>query len=503
MSGLVAAHGPFDPRLGERMLARLDHRGPDGEGKRQLDHAWLGHQRLAVVDPAGGAQPLGDPESGLWLVGDGYISNYRRLRAEVGEAAFATGSDHEVALRLFEGGGVQALERLWGTYALTIAGADGRFVVTRDALGIAPLYWARRDRTAVFASELKAFDEDWLPAVEPFPPGCAWTPEEGVRRLGLSPLRSRVLMRNREPDEEPPEWVFDAIRDSVVRAVEGVVEAEVGVGAFLSGGLDSSVITAVAARLLDGRLPTFAAGLEGSRDLEAARLVAAHLGTDHQERVYDAEEAIALVPEVIRVLESFDPTLVHSTVPNHLVAAVAADQVKVVLIGEGADELFAGYSHWGELETGEELQRELLETIRGLHIGGLQRVDRVAGAHGLEARIPFLDLDLVELAMSLPPDWKLASEERAEKWLLRRAFDGWLPDEVLWRRKEQFGQGTGMNEVLRTHFDGQVSEEDLERERAALAPPIRTREELAYYRILTEHLPGVNAGKTIGRFVEA
>jgi asparagine synthase (glutamine-hydrolysing) len=503
MSGLVAAHGPFDPRLGERMLARLSHRGPDGEGSRRLDEAWLGHRRLAVVDPRGGAQPLGDEDGGPWLVGDGYISNHRRLRSEVGEEAFATGSDHEVALRLFESSGVRALEHLWGTYALAIAGADGRFAVTRDALGIAPLYWARRDGTAVFASELKAFDEEWLPAVEPFPPGFAWTPEQGLQRLGLSPLRSRVLMRNRAPDEEPPAWVFDAIRDSVVRAVEGAVEAEVPVGAFLSGGLDSSVVTAVAAHLLDGRLPTFAAGLEGSRDLRAARLVAEHLGTDHHERVYDADEAIELVPEVIRVLESFDPTLVHSTVPNHLVAELAADQVKVVLIGEGADELFAGYSHWGELDTGEELQRELLETIQGLHIGGLQRVDRVAGAHGIEPRIPFLDLDLVELAMSLSPDWKLPSDERSEKWLLRRAFEGWIPHEVLWRRKEQFGQGTGMNEVLRAHFDAQVSEDELERERDALDPPIRTREELAYYRILTQNLPGVNAGKTIGRFAEA
>ena len=203
------------------------------------------------------------------------------------------------------------------------------------------------------------------------------------------------------------------------------------------------------------------------------------------------------------MLESFDPMLVHSAVPNHLVAVLARRDVKVVLIGEGADELFAGYSHYAELTSGEALHEKLLETIGGLHIGGLQRVDRVTSANGLEARIPFLDLDLVELALALPPAWKLTSGGRPEKWLLRRAFEGWLPDDLLWRRKEQFGQGTGMDEVLRRHFGAQVGERELERERHLLDPPLRTREELAYYRILSEHLPGLDATRTIGRFAEA
>jgi asparagine synthase (glutamine-hydrolysing) len=506
MSGIVAACGPFDPRLGARMLERLAHRGPDGEGTRQAGRAWLGHRRLAVVDPAGGAQPLSNERGDLWLVGDGEVYNHRRLRAEVGEDAFRTGSDHEVALYLFERDGLEGLGRLWGTFAFALAGHDGRFAAVRDPLGVAPLYWARRDGTVLFASELKAFDEDWRGDVEAFPTGCAWTPEDGARAAGGVPSGRPMLLRSRAPDEDPPGWVSEAIRDSVVHAVEEALVADVPVGAFLSGGLDSSVICAVAARHERRRgrtFKSFAAGLGGSPDLVAARRVAEHVGCEHRERVYTAEEAVDLVPEVIGLLESFEPTLLHSAVPNHLVATLARDHVKAVLIGEGADELFAGYSHYAELETGDDLHDELLEAVRGAHNLGLQRVDRVTSANGLEARIPFLDLDVVELALALPAEWKLTRANRPEKWLLRRAFEGWLPDDLLWRGKEQFGQGTGMGDVLRERFGDTVSESDLERDRHAVDPPLRTREELAYYRIFAERLRGVDASKTLGRFAEA
>jgi asparagine synthase (glutamine-hydrolysing) len=505
VSGIVAAHGPFDPRLGERMLDRLSHRGPDATGTRQVAGAWLGHRRLAIVDPEGGDQPLAGGD-GLWLVGDGEIYNHRRLRAELGAAAFRTGSDHEAALLLFARDGLDGVERLWGTFALVIAGEDGRFAAVRDTIGAAPLYWARRGDTVLFASELKAFDEDWRPAIESFPTGHAWTPDGGLREWGATPAGPTLLMRSHAPNEDPPEWVFDAVRDSVVRAVQTCLRVDVPVGALLSGGLDSSVICAVAARVARERgvtFPTFAAGLPDSPDLVAARRVAEHIGSEHHELAYTPEQAIALVPDVIRILESFDPMLLHSAVPNHLVASFAREHVRAVLIGEGADELFAGYAHHGEIDSGEDLHEELLETFAGLHSLGLQRVDRITGANGIEARIPFLDLDVVELALALPPAWKLTSDERPEKWLLRRAFEGWLPDDLLWRPKQQFGQGTGMNDVLRDHFGATVTPAELERERGAIDPPLRTPEELAYYRIFREHLPGVRVQATIGRFVEA
>jgi asparagine synthase (glutamine-hydrolysing) len=506
VSGIVAAHGPFDPDLGQRMLARLAHRGPDGEGSRQVGYSWLGHRRLAIVDLEHGGQPMGNGAGDLWLAGDGGIYNHDRLRARLGDERFHSRSDHEAALHLFDDEGIGAFERLWGEFAFVIAGEDGRFVATRDTLGVAPLYWARRGKTALFASELKAFDEEWRGEVEPFPPGHAWTPAGGLEAWRPSPAAAQVLMRSHAPEEDPPPWVFDAVRDSLIRAVERELVADVGVGVFLSGGVDSSLVTAIAARAAgrdDAKIKTFAAGLPDSPDLLAARTVAEHAGTDHHERVYTAEEAIELVPEVIAVLESFDPTLVHSSVPNHLVAKLAGEHVKAVLIGEGADELFAGYSHYSRHDSPDELHDELLETISGLHIGGLQRVDRVTSANGLEARIPFLDLDVVELALALPPAWKLTEDGRPAKWLLRRAFDGWVPDDVLWRKKEQFGQGTGMDEVLREHFGATVTDEDLRREGGVVDPPLRTREELAYYRMFADRLPGVRAQDTVGRFVEA
>ncbi|MQA74774.1 MAG: asparagine synthase (glutamine-hydrolyzing) [Solirubrobacterales bacterium] len=488
------------------MLERLAHRGPDGQGARAVGPSWLGQRRLAIVDLERGAQPLGDERGDLWLVGDGEVYNHERLRGELGTERFRSRSDHEVALHLYEDLGAGAFERLWGTFAFAIAGEDGRFAASRDTLGVAPLYWARRGDTVLFASELKAFDREWRGDVEPFPTGHTWSPREGLAPWRPAPAGVPVLMRSLAPGEDPPAWVFDAVRDSLIRAVERALVAEVPVGVFLSGGVDSSIVTAIAARAAARQgwtLKTFAAGLPDSPDLLAARVVAEHVGTDHHERAFGAAEAAELVPEVIWMLESFDPTLVHSSVPNHLVAELARAHVKAVLVGEGADELFAGYSHYARHETAEDLHEELLETIAGLHIGGLQRVDRATSANGLEARIPFLDLDVVELALALPPAWKLTRAGRPAKALLRRAFDGWVPEEVLWREKAQFGQGTGMNAVLRQRFGATVSAADLERERHDVDPPLRTREELAYYRMFAERLPGVRAKGTIGRFVEA
>ena len=533
MSAIVAAHGPFDGQLGLRMLQRMRHRGSDGLGHRSGEGWWLGTQRLAIMNPGPDAEPLtgiSDGAGELWLAGDGEIYNHRRIRERLGTSV--GGSDFEAVLQLVRRRGAAAFESLWGAFALVVAGdciagadendertasgegasvgesadTDGFFAVTRDVFGIAPLYWAQREGTVLFASELKAFDDDWRGLVEPFPPGHVWTPQTGLVAGPEQPSMGPVLLKSRDPREEPPAWVFAALRETLVRAVEQSLDASAPVGVLLSGGVDSSIVTAIAAKLMRERgktLPSFAVGMEGSRDLAAARLVAEHTGTEHHELVYTAEEAIALVPQVVSELESFDPTLVHSAVPHHFVAALAAERVKVVLAGEGADELFAGYSHFGRHESGDRLHEELLETIAGMHIGGLQRVDRVAAAHGIEPRMPFLDLDFVELAMALPPEWKLLRDERPAKWLLRRAFDGWLPDEVLWRRKEQFGQGTGMNVVLREHYGASCSEEDLAREGSLVDPPLRTREELAYYRMFVAALTGIDAERNVGRFVEA
>jgi asparagine synthase (glutamine-hydrolysing) len=489
------------------MLGRLAHRGPDGVGSRELGPSWIGSRYLSIVDPVSGDQPLsGGSHRDIWLVGDGMVHNHRRVRDMVGADRFHTASDLEAAIVLFEEFGPEAFERLWGPFAVIIAAADGRFTVARDVLGMAPLYWVDDGDTVIFASELKAFDEEMRPAVRPFPPGHSWTPDGGLASIRRFPGAAPVLLQSRANEDEPPAWVFDALRETLIRAVERSLAGRESPGVLLSGGVDSSIITAIAARRAAAagtRLKTFAVGLEDSSDLAAARIVAEHCGTDHHELVYTADDAIEVVPEVVAGLESFDPKLVHSAVPNYFVSRLASRHVKVILVGEGADELFAGYTHYGLHSVGAELHAELLDMLKGMHIGGLQRVDRVAGALGVEPRLPFLDLDVVELAMALPPEWKLVSPARPAKWLLRRAFDGWLPDEVLWRRKEQFGEGTGMNDVLSLHFDQTVSEEDLAAGADVVQPPLRTREELAYYRMFTTALRGVNAQATVGRFAEA
>ncbi|SJM62852.1 asparagine synthase-related protein [Gulosibacter sp. 10] len=507
MSAIVAAHGPFDEKLGIRMLDRMRHRGPDGRGTRAVGPSWLGTDHLAITDPESATPPIAARDAAVWIVGDGEVYNHRNIRDSLGNERFSTGSDLEAALQLYVEEGVDAFERLWGAFALVAAGEDGRFVAARDVFGIAPLYWARRGDTTVFASEMKAFDEDWREYVEPFPPGYVWSPQDGLVSGPEMPGTSTVLLKARGADEEPPAWVFDAVRETLIRAVEDCLDSEKPIGVLLSGGVDSSIIAAIAARVARERgvqLPSFSVGLEGSRDLLAAKKVADHVGTVHHELVYTPEQAIELVPTIIGELESFDPKLVHSAVPHHLVTKLASEQVDVVLAGEGADELFAGYSFYGHHTRGEALQDALVETLEGLHVSGLQRVDRIAGAHGVEPRLPFLDMDVVELAMALPPEWKLVTEDRPAKWLLRRAFDGWLPEEVLWRRKEQFGEGTGMNDVLNEHFEAAIaptplSEEALVEAAPELDPPLRTAEELAYYRMLQEALPGINAQRTIGR----
>jgi len=244
-------------------------------------------------------------------------------------------------------------------------------------------------------------------------------------------------------------------------------------------------------------------GLDGSADLEAAREVARYLDTDHHERVYTAEEAVEALPEVVRVIESFDPSLVRSAVPNYLLAELTAREVKVVLTGEGADELFAGYEYLREMGDAASLHAELVRTVEGLHNLNLQRCDRVTMAHGLEARVPFLDTQVIGFALGLPPEWKLAAPGRPEKLILRQAFDGWLPERFLWRQKSQFGDGSGAASVLQERFEESVSEAELEAERHESSPPLRTREELAYWRIFREALAGVRSEGTIGRFATA
>ncbi|MGW8377550.1 asparagine synthase (glutamine-hydrolyzing) [Streptomyces sp. ODS28] len=491
------------------MLDRLAHRGPDDSGALAVGpRSWLGHRRLSIVDLDGGRQPLtgGYGEGRDWaLVCNGEIYNHAELRTELGEGRFASSSDSEAALVLLRERGPGALERLRGMWALCAATPDGRFVAARDRIGIKPLYWARTEDAVYFASELRAFDAELLPYAEIFPPGCHWTPEDGLRRFADPvPAPEDGVSWEDVPEETVEKATYEVVADSVRRHLM----ADVEVGVFLSGGLDSSLVAAVAADAYaerGRRLKTFAVGTEGSPDLLAARDAADFLGTEHHEALLDAGEAEAALGEVVACVESFDASLIRSAVPNWFLSRLAARHVKAVLTGEGADELFAGYGyyHRQHAEPGA-LDAELRRTIGSLHGLNLQRCDRVTMAHGLEARVPFLDAEVIGHAMSLPPECKALEQDGMEKGHLRRAFTGWLPDRLLWRRKEQFGTGSGAEGVLSPLWTARYTDAEYEAACAAPgAPDLRNKEELAYYEQFARALPGARPSHVLTRFATA
>ncbi|TDE59049.1 asparagine synthase (glutamine-hydrolyzing) [Nonomuraea mesophila] len=499
-----AGSDPLHTRAaGEWMLSRITHRGPDDNDHRLVgERAWLGHNRLSIVDLAGGRQPLNS--AGGWsLVCNGEIYNHTDLRAGLGRERFATSSDSEAALVLLHMCGPGAFDRLQGMWALCAAAPDGRFVAARDPLGIKPLYWARTADGLHFASELRAFPPEVQAATEAFPPGCYWTPETGLVRFAEAVPRGRAGRWDGVPAADAESATREVLADSVVRHLM----ADVDVGVFLSGGLDSSIVAAVAAaeyRSRGERLKTFAVGTPGSPDLLAAREVAEHLGTEHHETLLDAGRAISVVDQVVASVESFDASLIRSAVPNWFLSELASRHVKAVLTGEGADELFAGYDyyHRGHAEPGR-LERELRRTLGRLHGLNLQRCDRVTMAHGLEARVPFLDADVIAHAMSLPPELKSLEPDGMEKGHLRRAFTGWLPERLLWRRKVQFGTGSGAQDLLTPHFDARVGDGEFATAVEESGVDLRTKEELAYYRVFRRALPSVRPEAVLTRFATA
>lgn len=479
MCGIVTVWGRDDPALTERLLARLGHRGPDARGLASVGEGTLGHRRLAIMDPRGGDQPIRSEDGRSLIVTNGEIYNFPRLRAELARGhTFTTGSDSEAILHLYEEHGEAAVAELDGMFAFAVSDGSS-LLAARDPVGIKPLYLGHLDGGIVLASELKAF-AGLGAEVEEFPPGCTYTPESGFRRYRALP--------DLDVDQRPYEELVRKLRQTVEQAVTKRLMSDVPVGAFLSGGLDSSIIAAVARRHVD-ELHTFSVGLEGSPDLEAARRVAEHLGTVHHERCFTPEEAEARLPEVLFYLESYDQDLVRSAVPCDLVSELAARHVKVILTGEGADELFGGYAYHKAIRDEDRLHRELARSLSTLHNVNLQRVDRLTMAHSIEGRVPFLDLEVIELAQRIPPRWKILREggEAVEKWILRRAFEDLLPAAIVWREKVQFDEGSGTARMLPAGLAGRLSEREASRYRAAHPEvALRSREECVYHRLLTE-----------------
>jgi asparagine synthase (glutamine-hydrolysing) len=458
------------------MLGRLAHRGPDAEGIAADGHGVLGHRRLAIVDLEGGDQPFVQGET--TLVANGEIYNAPALRAGLASTRpFVTTSDNEVILHLLGAEGPGAIEQLRGMFAFALV-IDGELLLGRDPIGIKPLYTGMVDGDVVFGSELGAFPAG-ATAVRPVEPGTLWSSRRGQLRYYDVP----------DPEPEPGDLAAHAgrVREALERAVVGHLMSDVPVGAFLSGGLDSSAIVALIRRHVR-ELHTFSVGLPGSPDLAAARLVSDHVGTIHHEYVLDPVEIVEHLPEIVGALESFDQDLVRSAVPTYFTARLAAEHVKVVMTGEGADELFAGYDYHKALASDDDLHADARRSLRELHHVNLQRVDRLTMAHSLEARVPFLDIDVIETALSIPAALRRPGAGAPEKAVLRLAVEELLPAEVVWRDKAQFDQGTGAADMLADLSVGSGIATDTYRARYA-GTALRSREECWYHQVLTDAVP--------------
>ncbi len=435
------------------MIDRIAHRGPDATEVIHGRNApiIMAHARLSIIGPDDGRQPIYQNED--LLVANGEIYNHADLRAILGESAFETASDSEAILHLFRSGELRWVARLDGMFAFVLATRE-RIIAARDPLGIKPLYMARIGDGLAFASELKAFDGIETDSVEAIPPGGLFDSRDGPRRWYRTPHGAAEA----EPDMDI-EATAAELRLVMEEAVAKWMVADVEVGSFLSGGLDSSIIAALAARMAPGRLKTFAVGAEGSADMMAARKVAAHIGSDHYEHAFTAEDVAEVLPHVIYHLESADVDLVRSAVPTHFAAKLARQHVKAVLTGEGADELFAGYTyHHDYIDHPRELADELTRSLNAMHNINLQRVDRITMGQSLEARTPFLDRDLIDFAQSIPATLKLCRTDpnaaestgpTTEKWILRKAVADLLPADLVWRKKAQFDEGSGTVDMLK------------------------------------------------------
>jgi asparagine synthase (glutamine-hydrolysing) len=484
MCGIAGIWGDDDESKVQEMIKAQHHRGPDGSGVYvHIDKGVLGHTRLAIMDPAHGRQPIHNEDRSATLVANGMIYNHPQLRRQLNRHhTFASNSDSETILHVFEDHGLSTPHLLDGMFAFAISEGD-RLVLARDRIGIKPLYYGRQTKedgsvTMYFASELKAL-APLTENIKEFPPGTLYDTDSGFRTYYKVP--------DRVPLELDLAVHTRRMRETIEAAVKKRLLSDVPLGAFLSGGLDSSIIAAVAKKYMP-ELHTFSVGIEGSRDLEAARRVARHIGSIHHEYVYTVAEVVEKLPEIIYYLESFDQDLVRSAIPTWFCARLAADKVKVILTGEGADELFAGYSYHKAITDHEALHSELRRSVTRLHNINLQRVDRMTMRHSIEARVPFLDTHVIAMAQTVPSQLKLHTERdgrRIEKWILRKAFEDMLPAEIVWRDKEQFDEGSGMVDLLPDVLKHMAAGMDTETYKSNFtADRLRSNEECFYHHLL-------------------
>lgn len=493
-----------------KMSKTVRHRGPDWSGIFSNDKAIMAHERLSIVDPESGGQPLYSKDRKLVLAVNGEIYNHREIRKHFeGKYEFLTQSDCEVILALYREKGPNFLEDLNGIFAFALYDIENnRFLIGRDHIGIIPLYqgWDK-DGAYYVASELKAL-EGYCNKIEEFLPGQYFYSSDSQPTQWYH--RDWMEYDNVKDNTSNVETLRKALED----AVERQLMSDVPYGVLLSGGLDSSIISAVAkkfaARRIESgnkeeawwpRLHSFAIGLEGSPDLAAARKVAEHIGSIHHEIHYTVQEGLDAIRDVIYHIETYDVTTVRASTPMYLLARyIKSMGVKMVLSGEGADEIFGGYLYFHKAPNAREFHEETVRKLGKLHLYDCLRANKSLAAWGVEGRVPFLDKEFLDVAMRLNPRDKMACNGKIEKHILREAFQDYLPKEIAWRQKEQFSDGVGYSWIdsLKAIANEKVSDEQMEnvQYRFPINPPM-TKEEYVYRSIYSELFPSDSAARCV------
>ncbi len=484
------------------MSKKIRHRGPDWSGIYSDEKTVMAHERLAIVDPASGKQPLFSEDQKLILAANGEIYNHQDIRAKYeGKYAFQTQSDCEVILALYKDKGVDFVDDLNGIFGFAIYDVENdAYFIARDHMGIIPLYMGwDQNGTFYVASELKAL-EGVCTKIELFPPGHYMSSTDG----------KLVQWYKRSWDEyaavKENETQISEIKTALEEAVHRQMMSDVPYGVLLSGGLDSSVISAVAKKYSSRRvesndetdawwpqLHSFSVGLDGSPDLAAAQVVADHIGTVHHEIKFTIQEGLDAIKDVVYNLETYDITTIRASTPMYLMARVIKSMgIKMVLSGEGADELFGGDLYFHKAPDAQEFHEETVRKLNKLHMYDCLRANKSLAAWGIEGRVPFLDKEFMDVAMRINPQDKMINGERMEKWVVRKAFEDMLPESVAWRQKEQFSDGVGYSwiDTLKEVVDAEVSDEQLAN--AHFRYPIQTpqnKEEFYYRSIFETHFP--------------
>lgn len=527
MCGIVAIFNVKEqtPELRTKALGmskKIRHRGPDWSGIHCSGSAILAHERLSIVDPESGGQPLFSPDGKQVLAVNGEIYNHKKIRERYkGRYDFQTGSDCEVILALYREKGVNFLEDLNGIFAFALYDEEqDAFLIARDHIGVIPLYIGYNADGKVFvASELKALEGE-CERYEPFLPGhYYWSKDPGMKRWYKRDWMEYDNVKDNTASS-------DAIRKSLCAAVKRQMMSDVPYGVLLSGGLDSSVISAITESYAERRIETdsrsrawwprlhsFAVGLKGAPDLAKARLVADHIGTVHHEINYTIQEGLDALRDVIYFIETYDITTVRASVPMYLLARVIKSMgIKMVLSGEGADEIFGGYLYFHKAPSAEEFHKETVRKLSKLHLYDCLRANKSLSAWGVEGRVPFLDKEFLDVAMRTNPKAKMCSvlpasrsgeadpKASIEKRIVREAFEDMLPEEVAWRQKEQFSDGVGYSwiDTLKKITSEAVTDEQMAHaeERSPINTPL-CKEEYYYRSIFEEHFPSESAARSV------